>query len=131
MSPTGFISKFIVQALQENTEDKSFIIFRNKNDSELNLLFERLICEYLEKSKSNEVIDAWMIIILSRLLNNFSEDNYSDIYTDRPNKILEILHYLEENYKTTTLKSSAQYFGFNPNYYSNYLKKILGKHSKS
>lgn len=37
-----------------------------------------------------------------------------------------VLRYIEENYLTCTLKSTAEFFNINSNYLSNYIKKQTG-----
>lgn len=127
LSNQGIVSKFLVNAILDNTDEKHFIIFRSENDSELRLFFERMLCEYYDKEKSNEVIDAYMIIILSKLLKIFKRGHSLDFESDKPILILDILEYLEENYMSTSLGEAADQFGFHPTYFSNYIKKQTGK----
>ena len=127
LSNQGIVSKFLVNAIIDNTGENHFIIFNTEDDSELRLMFERMLCEYFDKEKSNEVIDAYMIIILSKLLKIFKRGHSLDYESNKPILILDILEYLEENYMNTTLTEAANQFGFHPTYFSNYIKKQTGK----
>ena len=40
---------------------------------------------------------------------------------------MDILDYLEANYLTVTLQSTADHFGFHPNYLSAFIKKETGR----
>lgn len=127
LSSQSIISKFLVNAIQDNTERKQYIYFHTENDQELRWTFERMICEYYNEDKSKEVIDAYMIIILSKLLRIFKQQHFSNYKVDKAILILDILQYLEMNFLTTSLAEAAKHFNFNPTYFGNYIKKNTGK----
>lgn len=127
LSSQGIISKFLVNAIQDNTEKKQHIIFHTEDDEELRWMFQRMICEYYSEDKSHEVIDAYMIIILSKLLKIFKQSHFSDYKEHHSVLILDILQYLETNYMNVTLSDAAETFNFNPTYFGNYIKKYTGK----
>lgn len=127
LSSQGIISKFLVNAIQDNTERKQYIYFYTNNDEELRWTFDRMLCEYYDEDKSNEVIDAYMIIVLSKLLKIFKQHHFSNYKVDKSVLILDILQYLEINYMTTSLAEAAEHFNFNPTYFGNYIKKNTGK----
>lgn len=127
LSSQSIISKFLVNAIQDNTERKQYLYFYTQNDQELRWMFERMICEYYDENKSNEVIDAYMIIILSKLLKLFKQHHFSNYKVDKSVLILDILQYLETNYMTTSLSQAAEHFNFNATYFGNYIKKHTGK----
>lgn len=126
ISPRGIIAKFLTQALSENNGYKSYLLFRNENDSELRMFFERLLCQYFSNNKQKEVIDAWMTIILSRLIQYRDSKQYLESNNKDFSKMIQILQYLERNYKTVSLTQAAKQFGYNSNYFSNYLKEHTG-----
>lgn len=127
LSTQGIISKFLVNAIQDNTAKKQYMIFYTNNDGDLRDIMERMLCEYYGEEKLNEVIDAYMIIILSRLLKIFKQNHFSNYKVDKSVLILDILQYLETNYMTVSLTSAAEHFNFNPAYFGNYIKKYTGK----
>lgn len=127
LSTQGIISKFLVNAVQDNTNEKQFIIFGTDNSEELRWTLESMLCEYFSEDKSNEIIDAYMIIILSKLLKIYKQNHLANYKIDKSILILDILQYLEINYMTTTLHEAADHFNFNPTYFGNYIKKHAGK----
>lgn len=127
ISTQGIVTKFLVNAIQDNTNEKQFIIFRTEDDDELRFTFERMISEYYSDDKTNEVIDAYMTIIFSKLLRIYKNKQLSNYQIDKSVLILEILQYLEKNYMNITLTDAANHFGFNPTYLSNYIKKQTGR----
>lgn len=89
-----------------------------------------MLCEYYDKEKSNEVIDAYMTIILSKLLKIFKRTQSSNYKIDKSILILDILEYLEEHYMDTSLSKAAKHFNFHPTYFGRYIKKHAGKSFK-
>lgn len=127
LSLQGNITKFLVNSIQDNTNEKQFITFSTQNDAELRLLFQLMLCDYWNDEQNGETIDAYMTIIFSKLLKIFKNSDFSKYNVDKSILTLEILQYLEKNYKNTTLKEAAEHFNFNPTYFGNYIKKNTGK----
>ena len=127
LSTQGIVSKFLVNALQDNTNEKQFILFGTENSEELRWPLESMLCEYFNEDKSSEIIDAYMIIILAKLLKIYQQNHLANYKIDKSILILDILQYLEINYLTTNLCEAANHFNFNPTYFGNYIKKHTGK----
>lgn len=127
LSTQGIVSKFLVNALQDNTNEKQFIIFGTENSEELRWPLESMLCEYFSEDKSHEIIDAYMIIILAKLLKIYQQNHLANYKIDKSILILDILQYLDSNYLTTNLHEAANYFNFNSTYFGNYIKKLTGK----
>lgn len=73
---------------------------------------------------SNEIIDCFMVLIFSELLRVFQYDSsQSNSKSLNNTPVIEILNYLEKNYMTCTLISTAKHFNFHPNYLSNLIKR--------
>lgn len=128
LSSQGIVASFLAGAISRNTEKKQCLIFRH-HDAKLHLLVQQLLCEYYDKQiGSNEIIDAYMIIIFSELLRLYMnhQENFKK-QTDSGSDLLRMLQYIEVNYETITLNSMAQDFSFHPNYISAYLKRNSGK----
>ena len=90
---------------------------------------EDVLCEYYDKSLcSDEVINSYMIIIFSELLRTFEKETNTKNYDALKNtKISDIILYVQNNCKTATLVSTAEYFHFHPNYLSSTIKKFAGR----
>lgn len=132
LSNKGIITHFIVNAISDTQNHNRYIIFKSENNTNLPILIRQLLCEYFDKSIcSDEMIDCYMILIFSELLRVFHFDtNQSNDQSYSHSKLIEILQYLENNYKTCTLVSTAAQFNFNPNYLSSFIKKGTGKSFK-
>jgi YesN/AraC family two-component response regulator len=68
-----------------------------------------------------------MIILFAEMLRVYKGDvnerNYSAL---KNTQITDIIHYIQDQYKTVTLESTARHFNFNSNYLGKVLKKITG-----
>ena len=132
LSTQGLVSKFLVEALSESHHTQKFLIFKKQPDIDIHSVIQQLLCEYYDtKICSNEIIDSYMVILFSLLLRMYQNQTNSDTSNTAHDEILLlILKYMESNYKTVTLESLAELFGFHPNYLSSYIKKHTGKSYK-
>lgn len=89
---------------------------------------QQLMCEYYDlQYRRTEIIDAYMVIIFTHLTTLFQKNTLNRYFLDKINLTIEILQYLENNFKTATLHTTAETFGFSTAYLSTYLKKKTGK----
>lgn len=132
LSTQGLVSRFLVDALLESHNKQQYLIFYDHPDINIHPVVQQLLCEYYDsKICSDEVMDAYMIVLFSQLLRMYQKHPHghsSD--NDAHEMLLLILRYMESNYQTVTLNSVAELFGFHPNYLSSYLKKHTGKSFK-
>lgn len=131
LSTNSIISDFLVKAISQFQQKDEFIIFNCGESPVFTTIVENLLCEYYEPGVcSKEIIDAYMILIFSELLKSFQkrEALQSEIY--EKTYVGKIIQYIEKNYKVCTLKSTADNFGFHPNYLSRYLKEQTGNNFK-
>ena len=70
-------------------------------------------------------IDAYMIVLFCEILRQYRSQSFSPKAKSQW-KIVDILDFLEANYLTVTLQSTADHFGFHPNYLSAFIKKETG-----
>lgn len=77
---------------------------------------------------STDIINALLPVMFIELMRIYQLDKNFETYEKigRTN-MMEILHYIEKNYKDCTLTSLAKVFNFNPNYLGNMLKMRTGK----
>lgn len=132
LSTQGLVSRFLVEALLESQNKHQYLIFYHHPDIDIHIIIQQLLCEYYDSMIcSDEVMDAYMIILFSQLLRMYQKHPYSAASNNEDNEmLLLILRYMESNYRTVTLNSVAEMFGFHPNYLSAYIKKHTGKSFK-
>ena len=70
-----------------------------------------------------------MILLFCEIMRQYKD---RQIFAGRRDirQIMEILDYIEKNCLSITLKSTADHFGFHPNYLSSYIKKSTGQSFK-
>lgn len=132
LSAQGLVSRFLVDALSENHTRQQYQIFYHQEDINIHSVIQQLLCEYYDhKICSDEIMDAYMIVLFSLLLRMYQKQPHSSSENGENDEILLlILRYIEANYKTVTLNSVAEIFGFHPNYLSAYIKKHTGQSYK-
>lgn len=132
LSTQGLVSRFLVDALREKQGKYQYLIFHKQPDIHIHFIIQQLLCEYYDsKICSDEIMDAYMIILFSQLLRMYQKHPLAEPNDSNNNEmLLLILRYIESNYLTATLNSVADIFGFHPNYLSSYVKKHTGKSFK-
>ena len=70
-----------------------------------------------------------MVLLCCEILRQYRNQVFSPRSSDA-GLIVEILEYIEKNYLTATLESTARHFGFHPNYLSAYIKRQAGRSFK-
>ena len=129
LSNKGIVSSFLANAISESQHHDRYILFHSENNVNLQYIVKNMMCEYFDpKDYSLEMVNYYMPILFTELMRVYQLDiNFELDKTSRKTSIVEILHYIEENYKDCTLTSLADRFNFNPNYLGNMLKEKTGK----
>lgn len=130
LSNQGIITSFLINSLMENQSHNRYMVFRSKENENIDRLMKSLLCEYYDRSIGyDEVLDSYMIIIFTELVRIFNRDNIDNSSANgkKSTNIIPMLQYIENNYDTCTLSSMAEDFGYNPNYLGNLLKGKTGK----
>lgn len=106
-----------------------YSLFQTNSDFKITALINDIINEYYQPNiQSNQIIRLEMLTLFSRLIRQAANSEINvKAYHKQKNNLLSLLLYIEKNYSNISLQKMAKYFGFNPNYLSNYLKKHTGK----
>lgn len=126
LAEDSIISTFLANAISMSTEHNNYLLFRNINKTAQDNI-NNILSEYFDKTLcSDQIINANILLLMCQLMRQFrgiQKQNYKNNKLD----IEKVLNYIDKNYQTVTLKSTAQYFGFHPNYLSTLIKKETGK----
>lgn len=127
---TGVLAEFLMGTTSEFDNQKRFLFFQVGSHEDIQALMKKMILEYYGKDRyyirSVNLLVSLLLIELTRFMENKSiENNEED-----EQEIISILRYIEIHYKTLTLASLSQHFGYNPNYLSNKLKRKTGQSYK-
>ncbi|MED4040091.1 MULTISPECIES: AraC family transcriptional regulator [Niallia] len=128
LGSTGIISNFLINAISQTQDHNRFIVFHTGIESIFKETVENLMCEYFEPDIcSKEIIESYIVILFSEMLRTFQRNQAMLHGSSSENNLIQILKYLEDNYKDCTLISTANYFNFHPNYFSSFIKKSTGR----
>ncbi|MBP2655633.1 MAG: AraC-type DNA-binding protein [Firmicutes bacterium] len=130
LAGNDLFTNFFIHAIYKSREYNNFMLFRSGRSDKLNKLMLDILCEGFDKAAicSDEIINCYMILILTELLHIYSDDsNLADNNVLRSFKLPDILRYIHTNCNDATLASTAEYFHFHPNYLSMMMKKITGR----
>lgn len=123
----GIINGFLMNALSSHAAHDQYLLFRRREESSIHSVIQNILCEYYDPQVcSDNMIDAYLIVLFCEILRQYRDQSTSP-RSRSPWKIVDILNYLETNYLTATLQSTANHFGFHPNYLSTLIKKETGR----
>lgn len=124
-SNSGYLSQYLIRALNNQNSKHNYIHFHSENSRRLPVFFREFLCEYYDCGiYAKDYIDSFTTLIFLELTNTYRLD--SDGKHPGRRDLLPILRYIEENFRTCTLETTAAFFHMNPNYLSNYIKKQSG-----
>jgi AraC family transcriptional regulator, dual regulator of chb operon len=123
------ISNFVVKALYGKSEFKQYIHFKtSENDKVWSFMLEILMEYYEQRNGVETAIRAYMLLLFNELLRDYQKHLSSQmVYKIGSIITVEILNYINENYKTVNLKTMSQHFNYNSDYIGKLIKKITGK----
>lgn len=126
LSSHGIVSSFLLDVISQNRAHDRHLIFHTQNNCKIHPLVQFLLCEYFSPSVcAQELIPIYVSAIFTELINTLCHSD--EFRLPEKSNVLLILKYIEQNYKTCTLQSTARYFGYNSNYLGNLLKQRTGK----
>ena len=107
------------------------MIHEIEQNSFLESVLINLICEYYSDSiRCESKINGCLLLLFTELSRVFNKPSEIKI-KKKNNKIKEdIMEYLKNQYKDTSLLKAAEHFHFHPNYLSSLVKKEFGKNFK-
>lgn len=129
LGDNGIINQFLINALSLNAKHDQYLLFKKQDENQIHTIIQNILCEYYEPTFcSDKVIDAYMILLFCEILRKYKNQHIQN--KQDKNMLIEIMNYIEMNCFTATLQSTADVFGFHPNYLSSYIKKNTGKSFK-
>lgn len=130
LGDNAIINHFLVNALSADTAHDQHLLFRRRGDNAIHSILQNILCEYYDPQLcSDQAIEANMVLLCCEILRQYRDQVFSPRSSDA-GLIVEILEYIEKNYLTATLESTARHFGFHPNYLSTYIKRQAGRSFK-
>ncbi|MCI8400829.1 MAG: AraC family transcriptional regulator [Lachnospiraceae bacterium] len=130
LGDNGLINQFLINTLSANAAHDQYLLFTKRQENPIHSVIQNILCEYYDPGIcSDKMIDAYMILLFCEIMRQYRDRQLaSRDHTIR--QIMEILQYIEAHSLTATLKETAGYFGFHPNYLSAFIKKNTGRSFK-
>lgn len=126
----GIINGFLINALSLDAAHNQYLLFKKQDENSIHSIIQQLLCEYYAPQIcSDKIIDALMVLLFCGIMRQYRNQAFSNLPNVRW-KIIDILEYIENNYLTATLQSTAKHFGFHPNYLSTCIKQKTGRSFK-
>ncbi|WP_138752193.1 AraC family transcriptional regulator [Paenibacillus sinopodophylli] len=129
LNRTGIVSSFLSNALSENQSHDRYVLFHSENRLQLHNLIKDMMCEYFDADDlSMDMVGYYIPLVFTELMRVYRTDkNFELNHTNGQGSIIDILHYIEQNFRDCTLTGLAEAFGFNANYLGNMLKERTGQ----
>ncbi|WP_339183997.1 helix-turn-helix domain-containing protein [Oceanobacillus sp. FSL W7-1293] len=130
LSKTGIVPEFLLSIASNNQIRDRYILFHSEENKNLHYIIKNMIREYLDPDEySTEMINSYILVMFTELMRVYQHDkNYDDIETlEGKTNIIDLLSFIETNYRNISLQYMAKEFYFNPNYLGNMLKEKTGK----
>lgn len=125
----NLISNFVVNAIYSKENTKQYIYFQTGDNEQIWGMVKHILIEYYEQRNGMETaIRAYMLLLFNELLRDYQKYLSKPIVKKIDSAIvLDIVSYIDENYKTLSLKEMAKFFNYNSDYLGKQIKKITGK----
>lgn len=121
------ITRFFLNAIVQETFHENYFHFSAVCNRRLHVFLEEFLCEWFSPSMhAREILSNLLALILTELADLLEHQVESSISNKDQVSIVPVLKYIEANYQTCTLESTARFFHVNQNYLSGKLKKYTG-----
>ena len=129
LSNNNPLSCFFQKVLYTNNAD-NYILFHTQQNAELQYLLKNFITEAIIKQKnhySNIILENLLCITFCKMLGEHANDlEISNQKHTKEKHIVEILQYIANNYRTTSLEDVAHQFNYATAYLSRLIKSSTG-----
>lgn len=124
---TSVLLQFLLNSISEHTYHDNFVLFHIDNNRRVSVYINEIICEHFNPSiNAGDIINNYVTLLFLELVNIYETNTVNQELHLLHNNIVPILKYIESNYKTCDLQSTAKIFNMNPNYLTTFIKKYTG-----
>ena len=125
---SSFISSFFLNVIYQKQKFDGYLLFKTNKNPKIKLLIEAMLEEfYEEKLAFKTMMDKYLTLLFIELIRIYSDSTEEENSFLSAQRISEIFKYINLNLETVSLNSMSQHFGYHPNYFSKYVKKLTNK----
>lgn len=125
LTEDSIVTRFFVDALNEEKDKANFIVFRSDEDERIPFLVRILLCEYFDPSVcGSDLIRNSVTMLLCELIRTYQKDEAPE--RAQSLQIAKVLRYIENHCTDCSLQGTAEFFCISPNYLTTQLKKTVG-----
>lgn len=124
----SIFSEFLLNAIREKSAKSTFLqIDLSENKTILAVLRSMMVEFFNHKHFKHEIIKHYFSIFSYEISRELEKQAWGDTQNSIDRKLMEIINYIDINYKDVTLDSLGKAFKYNKNYLSTKIKQELGK----
>lgn len=126
LSHDNYLTRFFINALNTTLQQRRYLVLSaEQKQNRLADLANQFLCEFYSPSVTvGPFLDSLFTLITCEILNLFQHQMLLD--PSSANQIYDILRYIETNFASCTLSSTAAFFNMHPNYLSAYIHQHTG-----
>lgn len=124
LSSRELVTQFLARTLAHNVTERRYLIFELGDDIMLRQLMQQLICAYYSEHIYQEILNAYLIIVFSRLMRLTSDGSEAGL-DGAEATVVEVLHYIDQH-ADATLNEIAARLGYSPAYLGALIKQKTG-----
>ncbi len=130
ISEKNIITQIISDYVLDEDNPQRYILFHGGENDRISHIIEDMICEYMDPSPYGELlIDSYLTILLIEMLNSEYESADEGV-SKNSLQLLDILSYIDRNYRTCDLNTLAEHFQYSSKYLSRFIKDKTGRNFK-
>lgn len=122
------ISHFLIRCLYEERKNNAYMYFETEGHPQVRSIFREIAKELTEPGIGSEtMVESYLLILFTYLLRIYGDKNNTMQRIDEDYKErTSLIRYIKNHYLDISLEDMAREFGFHPNYFCKYVKKITG-----
>ena len=126
----GVVTKSLLDYALDAKPAQKYIVFHGRQNRRIREALESILCEYIDPSEYGDMlIEFYLKIFLLELLR--CEYEYGKAPANLPvGKIAGLMNYVDENYRTVSLRELSKEYGYSEKYISRLFKCCTGVNLK-
>ncbi len=130
LAQDDLLSKFFTRLIHQADETAPYVLFRTGDDEELRGIVENLVGESESTGRfRNRVLTILATLFCTVLMRDHEGDAvlFDPASTERDDRIVGAMRYIESNYATVTRREVAERFGYSEGHFSKLVRRHTGR----